>query len=106
MRISDWSSDVCSSDLVRHHALYRADDDDRAQFDAAAIGAARADPDDRCADDEGPDGAAPDRRRGDFAGGGADRSVARRPRRPAGSEERRVGKEWVRKWRYRWSRYH
>src|SRR3546814_4253263 len=24
---------------VRHHALYRADDDDRAQFDAAAIGA-------------------------------------------------------------------
>src|SRR3546814_15577487 len=52
---------------------------------AAASGAARADPDGRCADDEGPDGAAPDRRRGDFAGGGADRRLARRPRRPAGA---------------------
>src|SRR3546814_6084815 len=33
MRISDWSSDVCSSDLVDRDALARTDDDDIADHD-------------------------------------------------------------------------
>src|SRR3546814_8662431 len=32
MRISDWSSDVCSSDLRRRHRFFRARDDARAAF--------------------------------------------------------------------------
>src|SRR3546814_11117347 len=55
---------------VRHHALYRPDDDDRAQFAAAALGAARAATAGRCAYVARPDGAGPKRPRGGFAGGG------------------------------------
>src|SRR3546814_10283274 len=77
MRISDWSSDVCSSDLGDHrHALLPADLDGVEQGGelrhADAGHHAR-----------GADGARPDR-----------------------SEERRVGKECVSKCSSRWSPYH
>src|SRR3546814_18856903 len=83
MRISDWSSDVCSSDLsgteARHVLHHRAYD----QYRQA--------------------------RRGD-AGGRMDRrhprSIAVGPVRTQRSEERRVGKECVSTCRSRWSPYH
>src|SRR3546814_18742711 len=84
MRISDWSSDVCSSDLSvarrrrRTASLWRrtaVDADREGQSAAASAG-----------DDRDPDPA----------------HVATRQR----SEERRVGKECVSTCRYRWSTYH
>src|SRR3546814_13670360 len=98
MRISDWSSDVCSSDLVahahrgapfgraRHRARYRADR--RAAQPACG-------------------------RRAGYPGRARCRAVpprhAHRPRAcrsPARSEERRVGKECVSTCRSRWSPDH
>src|SRR3546814_7418798 len=76
MRISDWSSDVCSSDLRG------IDDELAARRMARGI---RRPSDGR------------DRRGRDGARGSA---AARR------SEERRVGKECVSTCRYRWSSYH
>src|SRR3546814_11499773 len=98
MRISDWSSDVCSSDLCsapglevahflalaealrgarqtadRLHLVAHEDDGDAEQQDRAA---------------DGPEG--------EDVGG----------RREQRSEERRVGKEGVRPCRSRWSPYH
>src|SRR3546814_18266357 len=85
MRISDWSSDVCSSDLVQHHGR-------RAEV----------------ADAVAPDGVE-DRRRLDPP----QAHIGARQRRqgPRGapairSEERRVGKECVSTCRSRWSPYH
>src|SRR3546814_2025058 len=82
MRISDWSSDVCSSDLLMqrdvrldpadHHFLERAAHPHHAAFAAAAI-------DDQLADHA---------------------VIIGR------SEERRVGKECVSTCRSRWSPYH
>src|SRR3546814_12797091 len=97
MRISDWSSDVCSSDLGERGRSYRHDDVDRPQqrrAPAVAMGDA--------ADDAGQD-AVVDRsgealgfvHRGKGTGGTGTRS-----------EERRVGKECVSTCRSRWSRYH
>src|SRR3546814_4199199 len=91
MRISDWSSDVCSSDLdgdasrdgeVRrwHDRL----DSVRAERLVLSNGADH---------DEPPAG-----------GSGGPRSPA--DRRPTRSEERRVGKECVSTCRSRWSQYH
>src|SRR3546814_8540534 len=82
MRISDWSSDVCSSDLCQPKAARRA-------------GAGRQREDHRYllhqVDEEGARRAPPCRR------------GARRGHR---SEESRVGKECVSKCRCRWSPYH
>src|SRR3546814_3629288 len=77
MRISDWSSDVCSSDLTGYHApwLYRR---------AGAV---------RSGNDE--EFARPQRR--------VDKPCA--GRQLARSEERRVGKECVSTCRSRWSPY-
>src|SRR3546814_19749292 len=84
MRISDWSSDVCSSDLatpLRGRGRRRS--------------AGRARP-------ARPDAARP--------GPGRRATAARRPRiargEPPRSEERRVGKECVGSCRSRWSTYH
>src|SRR3546814_16772964 len=92
MRISDWSSDVCSSDLGAHRRT-------RSAF--------------------GP-GAAEDRRKGPAVRafrrfdehargrlGGGDRQPLR-PWRPCDgrSEESRVGNEWERTGRSRWSMWH
>src|SRR3546814_20232373 len=86
MRISDWSSDVCSSDLTRA---------------ALVVGGAR-------------QGAAPHRqrarrrqprRRPDPAPAHL-RALGTGAARDDRSEERRVGKEWVSTCRYRWSPYH
>src|SRR3546814_19492758 len=87
MRISDWSSDVCSSDLVRSGAganLGRG----FAWIPAAATGA------------RGGEG----NQRGRGAGQDARRS--HRIGSECRSEERRVGKECVSTCRYRWSPYH
>src|SRR3546814_3215704 len=81
MRISDWSSDVCSSDLARHQTLADAartvDRDDRRQ--ARMHGACA------CHRHQAKVSAA---------------SCVKR------SEERRVGKECVSTCRSRWSPYH
>src|SRR3546814_2913139 len=78
MRISDWSSDVCSSDLGATKEYDRARRHQRAERD---------DPFEHAADE----GVARQR----------DRIVERRR-----SEERRVGKECVSTCRSRWSPYH
>src|SRR3546814_18908312 len=95
MRISDWSSDVCSSDLdpllrecviVEAFALrHRARDTDRQRVGDRDIEHPRQAP--------------------RFEAAGLDlhlafKAVARKRGR---SEERRVGKEWVRTFRSRWS---
>src|SRR3546814_14471123 len=84
MRISDWSSDVCSSDL---RARYQASGRDAA--DEEGHGRRRARPRARrTGHGDRPAGAAP------------------LPRRGGRSEERRVGKECVSTCRSRWSPYH
>src|SRR3546814_11177855 len=97
MRISDWSSDVCSSDLLGAAAL---------DLEAAARGNLQGD-----AVGRGAEGA--DLRQA----GGVDsrevelrRPVEQQPDAPRSlplgrSEERRVGKEWVRTFRSRGSPY-
>src|SRR3546814_3576075 len=91
MRISDWSSDVCSSDLpAGHSAVRRADGFRGLSVDAPAR--------------SWPDGYFLFRLAFAHAAGrhvGAlDRGIGRR------SEERRVGKECVSTCRSRWSPYH
>src|SRR3546814_4454940 len=90
MRISDWSSDVCSSDLPAAVAVVAAAD--RACDGAFAFGH----------EDLGVRAALPQR---DIASGIVvpDRQAAALPER---SEERRVGKECVSTCRSRWSPYH
>src|SRR3546814_6602829 len=83
MRISDWSSDVCSSDLAGGRAAYHAGGQHCLCHHRR--GARRARPDSP-ATAEG------------------DRAIA--ADRCARSEERRVGKECVSTCRYRWSPYH
>src|SRR3546814_2155879 len=88
MRISDWSSDVCSSDLERQRQQHRVLRIEAAHVDrAAAVGRQ-------------------DRPVGD---GLDDEMIAVRreqaARSGARSEERRVGKECVRKCSSRWSPY-
>src|SRR3546814_6709266 len=103
MRISDWSSDVCSSDLLREAAAALVDlGQHQVRLDVFGI--------------VGNTGLqAPGQQRNLFrpAGvavgerhvrqvGGAELEVEAEPR----SEERRVGKECVRTCRSRWSTYH
>src|SRR3546814_2878334 len=84
MRISDWSSDVCSSDLYRAQSR----GGDRGAV-AGASGAA----------DDGAQARQP--RAGRLGGATRNGGVAR-----SRSEERRVGKECVSTCRSRWSPYH
>src|SRR3546814_13232171 len=96
MRISDWSSDVCSSDLVASGGLGEGDG-----------GAGEMDAGVRRATDEGaPEGRPCGLTPGDASGGATPSiPVAPRPTSPRRSEERRVGKEWVSTCRSRWSPY-
>src|SRR3546814_21162086 len=103
MRISDWSSDVCSSDLgifvgVDHGLALAGLDGDRRDLVAEATGLER-------------------RRRLPLGGGGEAvlllpgdlpplRDVLGRVAHMIRSEERRVGKECVSTCRSRWSPYH
>src|SRR3546814_9806694 len=84
MRISDWSSDVCSSDLRRGQRQALA-------ATPAQIGIAAGDP----------------HRLGDLLSRIVEKSAHRRNDRAVErSEERRVGKECVSTCRSRWSPYH
>src|SRR3546814_15526532 len=103
MRISDWSSDVCSSDLERQRADAR---DQIAVGDECAATAALAETEILQRDQHGDRETVVDRGifdvgRGDprLGEGGGARHPPGRPR----SEERRVGTEWVRTCRSRWS---
>src|SRR3546814_15494819 len=88
MRISDWSSDVCSSDL----SAQREDETGRGEGagEDRSIGA-----------DLGEDESSPER-----PPAKAIAEAGRRQRGERRSEERRVGKEGVSTCRYRWSPYH
>src|SRR3546814_19475997 len=89
MRISDWSSDVCSSDLLRPLLAPIEDDMHRGAIDTDHL-------------EVGGDG-------GRAVGWNFQQAVAQieMPRQDARrSEERRVGKECVSTCRYRWSPYH
>src|SRR3546814_17622303 len=81
MRISDWSSDVCSSDLHDHRDARRRNGSAHA-FESAGGNRLR-----------------PRRDRPGAVGSAGDGQSAR-------SEERRVGKECVSTGRSRWSAYH
>src|SRR3546814_16333877 len=98
MRISDWSSDVCSSDLCRAHA----------RLLGAVLARGRARRRGQCVRG---------RRSGTDHAAGPGRAVSRRTdgrlglrvcraHRRLRSEERRVGKECVSTCRSRWSPYH
>src|SRR3546814_16564217 len=77
MRISDWSSDVCSSDLTARHY--------RAQFDADPVGAAGARACRRGGRDGRPDESTADRGRAHFARRRAGDHRARRSRDSVGA---------------------
>src|SRR3546814_13523254 len=101
MRISDWSSDVCSSDLT---------EDDETHIDRTDLGLSA--PARRLRVDFEPYGrqesAAPGRthlehaQRARTGSRSGDRRHARAVAAAARSEERRVGKEWVSQCRSRW----
>src|SRR3546814_11255685 len=104
MRISDWSSDVCSSDLLAQFAAFFVEQVEgrlltRAQGDLAPLAARRFLLDQAQRAEPG-------------GTGGADEAGALAMRAGAGrgfedrSEERRVGKECVSTGRCRWSTYH
>src|SRR3546814_13868375 len=108
MRISDWSSDVCSSDLDGKTTVYevnpglgtaRRRDDFKGVFTGASAVGKKQLPDGSDAKDftvwEKPS------IQGKRYQPKADQKQGGQPR----SEERRVGKEWVSKCRSRWSRY-
>src|SRR3546814_11866876 len=108
MRISDWSSDVCSSDLISE--LGRRRNVRSLQLCRTVA---------RCSENAGPDRSGADHRDADVVRRqfdperlryGDHRIFRRGVDAPLGqgderSEERRVGKECVRTCRYRWSRY-
>src|SRR3546814_13767400 len=100
MRISDWSSDVCSSDLKAEHRLALA----RARFADDAEAAARLDLKadaldglQRAARSAKGDPEVVDIEQGHDPSAPADRAHSAGRRRPHRSEERRVGKECVRR---------
>src|SRR3546814_1631926 len=94
MRISDWSSDVCSSDLRRARQLLQVGGDIEALGRAAMDAADAAGGEDADAGEVGADH------------GGGDGGRARPAGRQHRSEERRLGKECVSTCRSRWSPYH
>src|SRR3546814_13939344 len=108
MRISDWSSDVCSSDLLQRHQGGR-----RVPGALAVEGTRRARRQGECGG-AGAGGHRPlPRWQGCDSAAALGRHEPLQPRRPAPggrrggrSEERRVGKECVSTCRSRWSPYH
>src|SRR3546814_16872688 len=104
MRISDWSSDVCSSDL---NAGDRRSRGERSWRHQCRIQPIRTDGGGN-SQGAGPDECPPTAGNRCSFGDGRDessRSCRARPRRRR-SEERRGGKEWVSTFRSRWSPYH
>src|SRR3546814_11107832 len=97
MRISDWSADVCSSDLVAD--LWALEKSRLFPGRFHVLGG-------RLAALEGirPEDLSIDTLTSRVAAGGIDEVVL--AMNATRSEERRVGKEWVRKCRSRWSAYH
>src|SRR3546814_2009538 len=93
MRISDWSSDVCSSDLLLLQEIPRELPRRLATRSFAAVHV------DRQADDQSSDLMSADE-------GEQRLGVFRKFRPPQRSEERRVGKACVSTCRSRWSPYH
>src|SRR3546814_12791005 len=104
MRISDWSSDVCSSDLPELVACPRLALGDafhlgcvqRVEFVAVA----------RLLGEHPGDALAGDHKSGFELGVAGDLATAVAVQPAARSEARRVGKACVRTCRYRWSPYH
>src|SRR3546814_14469911 len=95
MRISDWSSDVCSSDLPGSAASSQLiEKGEPAEIDAEGRHRIEADPEHR------PVAPFQQARQVDRRQRGAQKRGAGR------SEERRVGKECISKGRSRWSAYH
>src|SRR3546814_14490084 len=90
MRISDWSSDVCSSDLAALHAGLLAEAEPR----PVLVVEQRA------------GGAGGDAGEAEGAARSVDGDAAEGRARRQRSEERRVGKECVSTCRSRWSPYH
>src|SRR3546814_13111264 len=91
MRISDWSSDVCSSDLITDLISSPAQNDGPSPWTIAQRTSRR--------------------RRNIFCAASIALSIGKsmplwRSARISRSEERRVGKECVSKCRSRWTRYH
>src|SRR3546814_17388122 len=105
MRISDWSSDVCSSDLINQtskHLLSWASLASQSMLCAIASRAHLA-----AASSFGASGSpAKHVISGDLVVNIAGGTLSRAQWTPARSEERRVGKEGVSPCRSRWSRYH
>src|SRR3546814_2173171 len=90
MRISDWSSDVCSSDLVAPADAVATRDDRSLRSDTIVVTASRTE---------------------EFAGTKTETPLIETPQpitviTEDRSEERRVGKECVSTCRSRWSQYH
>src|SRR3546814_16664550 len=101
MRISDWSSDVCSSDLSMTHRVLRH------SFTVDHVtGFIRALYDDRLGFVAGSAEIAPGISLHHVGGHTDGLQVVRVWTRRGRSEERRVGNEWVSTCRYRWSPYH
>src|SRR3546814_20243510 len=96
MRISDWSSDVCSSDL-----LHRGERPDRFRLLRGSSMARHCIREPRYVPPVQRIGEQPD-----LFGGPTLSHVAERQGPPKRSEERRVGKECVSTWRSRWSPEH
>src|SRR3546814_16425484 len=97
MRISDWSSDVCSSDLVAGRVQeLPVLDPDLLRGDVLLEGELAAEPVGRAPEEE--------RENGRLLKVALGRDAIRRGLRR--SEERRVGKECVSRCRSRWSQYH
>src|SRR3546814_13258770 len=95
MRISDWSSDVCSSDLQREQGEGCGQDEDDREHDPAGHRA------------EGWRGHQHHRRQRDQDGGAGEQDgLAGGVHGLGRSEERRVGKERVSPCSSRWSPYH
>src|SRR3546814_19966155 len=94
MRISDWSSDVCSSDLAgagiaaveRFGAAVQAIDTDAVHHPATAAIGFNA-----------------NAQSGEYRSGGAGVFAFEKAIHPRRSDERRVGKECVRTCKYRWA---
>src|SRR3546814_1382680 len=104
MRISDWSSDVCSSDLLGDPFLPRRREEDQREAARLIVEAANLLESDQLEETGGGVGVG-DPDHGVKIFGHAPNIVPRR-RNGTRSEERRVGKECVSTGRSRWSPYH
>src|SRR3546814_14214023 len=96
MRISDWSSDVCSSDLLPHLAIENY----------SQIQAKKETPESASENDVNPRIHVAPAKAGAAIDLPSSTGMCRQRPRLRRSEERRVGKEGVRTCRSRWSPYH